>query len=195
MGPLPAACPPPLPYGSRRSRRLARPPIHSPGARPEAAPGQDRGDWCWWPQQHLPQSGQGSPSQNAPGSAACWPRGPLPAHLPPVPSHSDYPSPRWVREPVALSAGGSVLSHGTSSHRAGPWQAGHSRRDSEGAHRWTEVPQSPVLSLVEPQAPWLLSVRGETGRTGSQVPSTCPGVCSSLCSSLSSQHRHRRWLP
>lgn len=103
-GPLPAALLPP-PCGSRRSRWLAHRPRHSPGARPEAAPGQDRGHgWCW-PRQHLPQAGQGSPSQSAPGSAACWPRGPSPAPLPPVPSHSGYPSLWWVKEPVALPDG------------------------------------------------------------------------------------------
>lgn len=147
VGPLPAT-PPPPPCESRRSRRLAHLLFHSPGARLEAAPGQRRRG-RWQPQQHRPWAGQGSLSQSTPGSAACWPQGPAPAYLPPVPFPSGYPSPWWVEEPVALSAGDCPDPQG---FQPQDWalEAAASPRDSEVARWWTTVQQGPSLPLVEP---------------------------------------------
>lgn len=185
VGPLPAA-PPPPPCGSTRSRRRAHLLLHSPVARLEGAPGPGRGGW-WGPRWHRPQPGQGQPSQSAPGSAAGWPRGPAPAHLPPVPFPSGSPSPRWLKEPVARM-GTPVLAH-----RAGPWEAA-SREPPALRGRWL-VDRGPAGPLAAPRGDFGPSAAHSAAASQGQdwagrlsgALSICSSVCPDVCCSPSSQ--------
>lgn len=192
-GLLPAV-PPPPPCGNRRSRRLAHPPFHSPGARPEAAPGRGRGGW-WRPRQHRPLSGQGSPSQRAPGSVACWLQdpAPAPAHLPPVPFHSGYPSPRWVGEPGALSGG--ICCPDPQTFQPLGWAPGSSFQPPGLRGSWL-VDKGPAGPLAAPggaRGPSAAQSAAAYQRQDQEdrfadVLSICSSVCPAVCSPPSSQH-------
>lgn len=182
-GPPPA--PPPPSCGSRPSRRRAHHRLHSPGARPEAAPGQGRGGWGQ-PQQHRPWPGRGSPSQHAPGSAACRPPGLAPACPPPASSHSGCPSPRWVKSLWLCLSGAPVLTPDrvpdTELGFGEQLAAACARRWPAGGHRSPPCPSG----ALSPSATHPAAVYGRQhwedrpAEDLSFCPSLCPAVCPSL---------------